>query len=694
MDEEHAFYSPCPDSGSVYWSAPLGDPSSGEDSPFVTKFSTTGEKTVTVIWEDGECSDDAEFEVKVANIEYRIDSNNDGQLDYQTDDPIEDDPSLPGKFVMVNNDDDDEDDLIDYDDYQNSQEDDFVKLWMYVSDPIDLSIAKLNIEIYREGIPVGGFIRLWTKDGWEARNPQAVSMGGDYVAPGPYDPSQLELSNYDRSRFLFVEGAEASPSMAADRFVIKVDPDGDEGPAGYVYTDAVRVTAFCAEVLDAQAFSPNMQGGIDADPFQYVSNNYLRKGAFTDGSSVLILRMHPYDLPLTVEFNIQHNSDPAIPQIATAVGSLHQSSFPELPAPDVDNSGNIHLMYQADDLKLAYYRPPNNFLFGGTLLEQEITFTININGINVLDKPLKLVRPTIFLAHGVTSKPIAMSVLKNYLTDNGREARVLYFNWMTINTCGYDTVSQQIKPAILSELTYWRTEEKIAAIKVDWAGHSMGGVIAKWYASNLPPISVPRNYPNAPWINWPGPLYLRDDNFGTGDFRRLITIGSPLRGSEIADIVVATFSYWILLGKVILDDDLYGDACAVYDLGVMSKANQFLVTQHPQVSWYPIVGIAAPKLLGEELLPPFGYFLTTYALGELGFTNENSDAVVRDYSQVDGIFPPPPSLNYGLFNNLYHGEEPDSGLIADRIMRALDLLYPLPHLCWENPGYIYFNDGF
>ncbi|MBN1853851.1 MAG: hypothetical protein JW829_14050 [Pirellulales bacterium] len=211
----------------------------------------------------------------VASVDLDIDSNNHYGLERNADEEnIEDDASLPGKFVPVNRGDADTDGIIDFADGYNwdgmdSNEDDranhlvFVPLVLELSAGLDLSATQIMID-YNASDPLGvsleegvlslpadgGNLRLWTKGGSTQRVPHAAnatSNPGDFVAPGDYRPDQLGFNDSTRSVTLYVEGIRPSASLGDNRITVKIDPDGSSGPAGYDLVDAVRVTN---EMLD------------------------------------------------------------------------------------------------------------------------------------------------------------------------------------------------------------------------------------------------------------------------------------------------------------------------------------------------------------------------------------------------------------------------------------------------------------
>ncbi len=75
---------------------------------------------------------------------------------------------------------------------------------------------------------------------------------------------------------------------------------------------------------------------------------------------------------------------------------------------------------------------------------------------------------------------------------------------------------------IRAALDYYRKELNLAATQADVVGHSMGGLLARVYASE--------SY---------NPRYRRPENFGRGDIRRLVTLNTPHFGSELTELPAA-----------------------------------------------------------------------------------------------------------------------------------------------------------
>ena len=303
----------------------------------------------------------------------------------------------------------------------------------------------------------------------------------------------------------------------------------------------------------------------------------------------------------------------------------------------------------------------------------------------------------------------------------GTGVRLLTLDWSDINTSGYDRVPQRVFDAINSEVSFQRAGG-VAATRVDFFGHSMGGVIVKWYASDIIVGEQPRRwlFPDINW-NW-DPIqhqpcvtcqFVRANNFGVGDVRRLVTVGSPFRGSPIAD-EVASLGYIVVSAGVAAFAT--GDGTAVDDLGTGSAVStQILNGTHPSVPWFPIVALGAsltpptpPHRTGSEMFPGghivqwsidrllglvYGTDPTDFSFFDtLGLHADDSDFAVGKPSQMDRVSGGGTPAHWGQVNARIHTDETASSAVADDVKAVLDLKYTDPpnHV----PGYTWFNSSF
>ncbi|MCB0658193.1 MAG: T9SS type A sorting domain-containing protein [Saprospiraceae bacterium] len=99
---------------------------------------------------------------------------------------------------------------------------------------------------------------------------------------------------------------------------------------------------------------------------------------------------------------------------------------------------------------------------------------------------------------------------------------------------------------IKEALDFYRDQLDVAVCQADVIGHSMGGVLARVYASEQYEVN-----PNDRSVR--DYTYKREDNFQSGDINRLITISSTHHGSDMA---------WYLY---LLDQEAVNDTLAFYD---------------------------------------------------------------------------------------------------------------------------------
>ena len=459
------------------------------------------------------------------------------------------------------------------------------------------------------------------------------------------------------------------------------------------------------EIIDAQAFTPNAAPGIDNDPASDVdAKTWYRTGAFTDGASVLVIRIkNAGETPITLSLKLS-NPFSKIPQTAEYLGSLHayrpereNKGFPALPAPNhnLKDPTTASPGPTSNGSVIAFYRPPNNFLFGASdgstpKDTQSVVITVTAGSAGPISKDIALWRPVTVLSHGVKSDSSAMATIFDKIGDD--KLMVDNLDWSDLNTSGYDVVLPRLKNEITNNiLKKWR-DKGIAATRVDWVGHSMGGALAKWCASDIPQFfsSQPLLHTRDGWADAPdfvwtnAQKYARPDNFGIGDLRRLVTLDSPLAGSEIGEKIYTRMSFATLHA---LSIDLFHttapDAgCAAYDLGSQAFTSALLKTKHPQVSWYPIVGKAAPadtdRITGSTvgsiatvLFGELGNLGETYSAKKILLDNNVSDYIVLITSQNDGQ----PTAKQLLLDNMVHTEATDDSRIMDPLMKVLDRYY-------------------
>lgn len=249
--------------------------------------------------------------IRIATVmDLDTDSNNNGQIDFSDEeDAIEDvagDPTKPGKIIFVNSKDADGDGIPDFADGFNWDGDPnttadneniretFEPLVLVVSNvAFDVTKARFRVKYSAsdpskvtrsesapfEYRPAPGALRIWKKPGWMPRNKGAADIqGGDFVVPGEdhlYIASQLGLEELGAGLYfsrLYVEGIDASSSVADQRVTVEIDPDGPDGPAGFVVSDSVRFSVVKASIVEVKGLYT--EGGQHSADWTYKSEDH------------------------------------------------------------------------------------------------------------------------------------------------------------------------------------------------------------------------------------------------------------------------------------------------------------------------------------------------------------------------------------------------------------------------------------
>ncbi len=265
---------------------------------------------VTATATDTTDNNTSEFSCVAGMLDLDIDSNNDSNLDFYkpqedaAEDIMENDDSLPGCVLFVNNDDSDGDLIPDFADGYNRDEvggvpgsgaredntsahdNSFIKMILKVNSAItvgpdtkvrfvysasDPSTTALIVPAAVPGAPaptptgltpVTGQLRIWKKNANEVRDPKSVSDNGDFVSAGVHDASKLGLDSSPNIE-LFVEGIRPSEGLGKEQIRVYIDPDGN-GPAGTDCGDAVRLTVLKLD-LDVDSNRSTNVDDVDDD---------------------------------------------------------------------------------------------------------------------------------------------------------------------------------------------------------------------------------------------------------------------------------------------------------------------------------------------------------------------------------------------------------------------------------------------
>lgn len=373
-------------------------------------------------------------------------------------------------------------------------------------------------------------------------------------------------------------------------------------PIGAIIESCTRI-----QVFDAQGFLPNRRLNTEYIESMYrvhLGGTDEPYSTTADGVSRLVIQ---FDLPTRdsrqfIVFSIDSGSVAADGGFAS---DLLASPQPSLRARFEPAESGIKRA-------VVVYVPPENLSWSSNderSKTRDVTFSVDYPGVQVAS--IRLHRPPVVFVHGFTSGPWkwneAMRIFRN-LDGPYRGSDIWTVDYSNANTSGIDKVFG-ILPATISAALWQRRNGngpsgRIATTKVDVVAHSMGGLITKWFISDFAGIdSADRSDQFKRQLEFPGlsrncysgactiktnrhpdQVYLRSQqagrdqsNFGSGDIRRVITVGTPFGGSDIANRVLSLPGGPFL--SIVRDwgeSSWVGDLGAFDDLAVGSKALELL----------------------------------------------------------------------------------------------------------------------
>lgn len=305
-------------SGLYQWSVTGGDiigPATG--ASIVVRICQPGNVGVSGWYGDTNCGSGDSKIFKVVGLDLDADSNNDALNQFPdrslAEEAVEDkagEDAKPGKVIVVNSLDDDGDSLPDFADGYDLEprldaDDgctdryhvpiimDFIVDWSKAriridydaSDPLEVTATMDDPCV----LPSSGRLRLWLTDGTRTRDPrpapstppgdQGGGVGlappqGDFVAPGEYAPQDLLRHYVDGSGgwVIYAEAVKQSTTTGDIAIRVEVDPDGPDGPKGWMCSDQIRLTAVEISVLGKNVadVSYGDYGGVTAATFDEI----------------------------------------------------------------------------------------------------------------------------------------------------------------------------------------------------------------------------------------------------------------------------------------------------------------------------------------------------------------------------------------------------------------------------------------
>jgi len=320
----------------------------------------------------------------------------------------------------------------------------------------------------------------------------------------------------------------------------------------------------------------------------------------------------------------------------------------------------------------ALYTPPD--ALPGTAARPSLTISVR-EGSRAGSVSLRLESPPVLLVHGLWSDYSTWNGLKDFLAHRGfricEEPSCIVNYGPTQPAPPFDPLAQELEDqfainhliaATTNALNSIR-QEGIAATQVDVVAHSLGGLIARAR------VALPDS----------ARAYRRRENFQRGDFHKLITIGTPHRGTAVADFLVANRGVRsFLFGGATLEEYLAGLGYplgpAVEQMQTFSPAlvNLGATTDVPS---HAVVGIALASSRTERMLNSLpGALGSLYTVDDLLGGNGRHDTLVPRHSQTGGL----PRTAVTLARAVVHAEldardvgETDARFIWRRVAQLL-----------------------
>jgi probable HAF family extracellular repeat protein len=500
-------------------------------------------------------------------------------------------------------------------------------------------------------------------------------------------------SGYDYRAFIWEDGQmrDLNDRIAANsgwtlRFANSINDAGQIVGAGTLSGERHAFLLSPVKLIDAQAFQPSLDE--NGAPFlatpvtNRVESFFERVGSLTDGASLVVVQIGVPGMDLT-GWTVSL-VDPDNPSYGAAeLGSLwngDESSLPPLPA-TLSDPGTITATLGTDETAI-FYRAAPSWAFGKETKEHDIEIQIFDSGNNLAAAvPFTLHKPPLVLVHGGLGDPNRWDNFEGILTNVGIVAdSSTRADYSSISFSGLDVIYTAVPIAISNKISQLRSQDRVAATRLDVVAHSFGGVAVRWYmtpASERPtgqrvdesvqPLEsgvFPLRFKTTPIHDDAQMEFRRADNFGVGDVRRLITLGTPHRGMTLWMTAIKFFNRamehklerkrvegmtgitllemkWNFRlipleepGNPIDDQGMLMLDLAAFGLNGVGPVSRVLDGLPPvQVAYAPVEGVALDRRLdGDDLLALLFRFYTRFVTGGLPPPADtllsNSDGIV------------------------------------------------------------------
>lgn len=211
------------------------------------------------------------------------------------------------------------------------------------------------------------------------------------------------------------------------------------------------------------------------------------------------------------------------------------------------------------------------------LAERPLTIRVSPAEADPVEREVILTRVPVLLIHGLWSSRTTWNVI----ADAGAGWVVYATDYEKTHAAHFRTNVERPRIGIRRALELSRSAG-IAATSCDVIGHSMGGLLTRWYVSD------------------PFELYRRPENFFRGDVHKLVTLDTPHFGSPLAYVLVNEDGQVKRpVGSIVQKTGRCVDCGAVFDLRPESDAIREILKgwQESDVPFHAIVGTGGSDLI-------------------------------------------------------------------------------------------------
>lgn len=277
--------------------------------------------------------------------------------------------------------------------------------------------------------------------------------------------------------------------------------------------------------------------------------------------------------------------------------------------------------------------------------------------------PIEIYRAPVIMVHGLWGDYMSFLDMKNYLDASGyypfgsinQSLLILNADYSATNA-NYFYDNRNVVPSNINTILNIARTQNFSAGKVDVIGHSMGGLLSRYYLQS--------------------PAYQQKK-----DIHKLITINTPHSGSQFGNLLTNTTNGAAIAAQAVAEP--IANSCfnssiyngAVNDLAINSPAMNYLNTStlnngivptHAIITECTTVNDNAYYLMLAAAAPPIQ--MSTSAFFDYMFYNDPNDLVVSALSQSGGL----PSSATNTLQNQMHIGSPANLNVMNEVINAIN----------------------